>query len=65
MQIIQNILTIIQVSTLHQIMQAYSVEDSGEGVSFHVYCYNVQLGVEIDYSTGDSRLSTEGENGQK
>ena len=46
-------------------MQAYSVEDSGEGVSFHVYCYNVQPGVEIDYSTGDSRLSTEGENGQK
>lgn len=46
-------------------MQAYSVEDSGGGVSFHVYCYNVQPGVEIDYSTGDSRLSTEGENGQK
>lgn len=46
-------------------MQAYSVEDSGDGISFHVYCYNVQPGVEIDYLTGDSRLSTEGENGQK
>jgi len=35
-------------------MEAYSVEDNGEGVSFHVYCYNVQPGVEINYLTGDS-----------
>lgn len=38
-------------------MEAYSVEDEGEGVSFHVFCYNVQPGVEIDYATGESGLS--------
>lgn len=38
-------------------MEAYSVEDKGEGVSFHVFCYNVQPGVEIDYATGDSWLA--------
>lgn len=35
-------------------MEGYSVEDEGEGISFHVYCYNVQPGVEIDYETGES-----------
>ncbi len=35
-------------------MEAYSVEDEGEGIMFHVYCYNVQPGIEIDYATGDS-----------
>lgn len=35
-------------------MEAYSVEDSGKSVSFNVYCYNVQPGVEIDYATGDN-----------
>ena len=34
------------------IMEAYSVEDSGVGVNFDVYCYNVQPGIVIDYSTG-------------
>ena len=38
-------------------MEAYSVEDQGEGVSFHVFCYNIQPGVEIDYATGESLLS--------
>ena len=28
---------------------------AGEGISFHVYCYNVQPGIEIDYMTGESR----------
>ena len=41
-------------------IEALSVEDHGAGVSFHVYCYNVQPGVEIDYATGLSRLSEEG-----
>lgn len=41
-------------------MEAKSVEDDGEGVEFNVYCYNVQPGVEIDYETGDSKLSDEG-----
>lgn len=38
-------------------MEAYSVEDDGEGISFHVFCYNVQPGVEIDYETGYSWAS--------
>ena len=33
-------------------IEAYSVEDKGEGVSFNVYIYNVQPNVQIDYSTG-------------
>lgn len=37
-------------------MEALSVEDEGEGVSFNVYVYNVQPGVIIDYATGESRL---------
>lgn len=36
-------------------MEAYSVEDNGKGVSFNVYCYNVQPNIEIDYKTGKSR----------
>lgn len=36
-------------------MQAYSVEDNGQGISFNVYCYNVQPGVAIDYATGDNQ----------
>ena len=36
-------------------MEGYSVEDEGEGVCFHVYCYNSQPGVVIDYATGESR----------
>lgn len=38
-------------------MEARSVEDDGEGVCFHVYAYNVQPGVTIDYATGESHLS--------
>ena len=37
------------------LMEAYSVEDHGEGICFCVYCYNVQPGIEIDYKTGDSK----------
>lgn len=39
------------------LMEAYSVEDDGEGVSFCVFCYNVQPLVYIDYATGESRKS--------
>ena len=35
-------------------MEAWSIEDSGKGVSFNVYCYNVQPGIVIDYATGES-----------
>lgn len=37
-------------------MEAWSVEDDGEGICFNVYCYNVQPGVKIDYATGKSEL---------
>ena len=35
-------------------MEAFSVEDEGEGICFNVFVYNVQPGVGIDYATGDS-----------
>ena len=35
-------------------MEAYSVEDNGQGVSFNVYVYNVQPGITINYQTGES-----------
>lgn len=38
-------------------MEAWSVEDNGEGICFHVYVYNVQPGVEIDHATGESWLA--------
>lgn len=38
------------------LMEAESVEDRGRGVSFCVYVYNVQPGIQIDYQTGESRL---------
>ena len=34
------------------LMEAYSVEDDGRGISFCIYAYNVQPGVTIDYFTG-------------
>ena len=36
-------------------MEAWSVEDSGKGICFNIYCYNVQPGIVIDYATGESR----------
>ena len=38
-------------------MEAWSVEDEGNGVCFNVYVYNNQPGVEIDYRTGESRAA--------
>lgn len=35
-------------------MEALSVEDFGTGLSFHVFVYNIQPGIAIDYATGDS-----------
>lgn len=40
-------------------MEAWSVEDDGEGICFNVFCYNVEPGVEIDYATGENWLAEE------
>ncbi len=40
-------------------LEAYSVEDAGEGICFNVYCYNVQPGVSINYANGLSEKSDE------
>ena len=39
------------------LMEGYSVQDHGKGISFCVYCYNVQPGIYIDYSTGESSFA--------
>ncbi len=36
-------------------MEAKSVEDNGKGISFNVYCYNVQPGIRINYKDGSSQ----------
>lgn len=38
------------------LMEAWSVEDEGDGICYCVYLYNVQPGVEINYATGESEL---------
>ena len=38
-------------------IEAYSVEDAGDGISFNVYCYNVQPGVDLNYANGDNEIS--------
>ena len=43
-------------------IEAYSVEDSGEGVCFNVYCYNNQPGITINYKTGSSKAIKEEDN---
>lgn len=42
------------------LMEAYSVEDAGEGISFCVFVYNVQPGIGIDYATGDNWAESSG-----
>jgi DNA-entry nuclease len=42
------------------VMEAYSVEDEGDGVFYNVYCFNVQPGIDIDYSDGTSKLADGG-----
>ena len=36
------------------LMEAYSIEDNGQGINFCVYVYNVQPGYNIDYSNGNA-----------
>ena len=38
-------------------IEAYSVEDKGKGISFNVFCYNVQPGIEINYADGSNKLA--------
>lgn len=42
-------------------MEAWSVEDDGDGICFHVFVYNVQPGIRIDYATGESEAIVEDE----
>ena len=37
-------------------IEAYSIEDNGEGIKFNVYIFNKHPGIEIDYSTGKAKL---------
>jgi DNA-entry nuclease len=39
-------------------LEAYSVEDEGEGICVNVFLYNVQEGIIIDYATGENKLAT-------
>ena len=40
-------------------IEAYSVEDDGSGVSYNVYCFNIQPNITINYATGDSYVTKE------
>lgn len=40
-------------------LEARSVEDDGEGICFHVFVYNSQPGVSINYADDSSRLSSD------
>lgn len=39
------------------LMEAFSVEDAGTGICFNVFCFNVQPGIDIDYTSGESAVS--------
>ena len=36
------------------LLEAYSVEDDGDGICFNIFLYNVQPGVVLNYATGES-----------
>ena len=36
------------------LMEGWSVEDNGDGICFNVFCYNVQPGITIDRTSGNS-----------
>lgn len=38
-------------------LEAQSLEDHGKALCFHVYCYNLQPHVQIDYATGRNQAS--------
>lgn len=41
------------------LMEAYSVEDEGDGISFCIFAFNVQPGIVINYADGTSHANTE------
>lgn len=41
------------------LLQARSLEDNGEGIEFCRYIYNVEPGIEIDYTTGENWIAPE------
>ena len=41
------------------LMEAYSVEDNGQGICFNVFLYNVQPGISYDYYSGESKYTGE------
>ena len=45
------------------LMEAWSVEDNGDGICFCVFVYNVEPGIEIHYETGKSHLEGQKEEG--
>ena len=46
-------------------IEAMSVEDDGKGVSFNVYCYNAQPGVDINYKNGKSKATKDADKSDK
>lgn len=46
------------------LMEAESIEDNGENICFCVFVYNVQPGIIIDYSTGESSLASDMQTGE-
>ncbi len=40
-------------------IEAWSIEDNGDGICFYVFCYNVQPGVIFDYTTGENHAADE------
>ena len=46
-------------------MEAKSVEDGGTAICFNIFAFNNQPGITIDYATGESHLTGEGEADQR
>ncbi|SFG31053.1 DNA/RNA non-specific endonuclease [Oribacterium sp. WCC10] len=38
-------------------IEAFSIEDAGNGICFNVYFYNVQPGININYASGENELA--------
>ena len=37
------------------LLEAWSVEDLGDGICFRLFFFNIQPGIRIDYASGESR----------